>query len=313
MPEVWPPKRYIEKWLAAHHASNPPDILVRVLEQYDLGPGIGVEQSVTNIARYTVQKYEPRLMLVHLTAVDSMQHRHGPESPQALQAIEAADRHIGELLQAYQDIGALERTLVAVVSDHGFVKTKHEFHINVLLREAGLIEADEGDETATDYRVASWYFGGSCGIVLKDPHDMQALAALRHALASHVNEVAGPIARIVEAEELAKRGVDSRIAMILDAGGLYKFGTNMNGPLVTDTCDDRNPYTGTHGHLPDRKGLEATFVVSGPGVESGKVIENASMTDVAPTVAHLLKLKLPNNQGKLLQAMVQTAPPSERP
>jgi len=72
-------------------------------------------------------------------------------------------------------------------------------------------------------------------------------------------------------------------------------GWALSGPLVTPA-----PGTGTHGYLPDRPEMRASFFVMGPNVAAGRNLGVIDMRQVAPTVAGLLGVSLPTAKGAKL-------------
>ena len=75
---------------------------------------------VADVAMHVLARHAPDLLLVHFLSTDSFQHLDGPRSPEAYWAIEYVDDRIGRLLASLA--GALDRdTVVFVVSDHGFL------------------------------------------------------------------------------------------------------------------------------------------------------------------------------------------------
>jgi hypothetical protein len=63
--------------------------------------------------------------------------------------------------------------------------------------------------------------------------------------------------------------------------------------------------TGTHGHDPNLPHLHATFVAWGVGIQRGVTMGEISNTCVAPTIAPLLNVKLPDTDGVMLEAVLQ--------
>jgi hypothetical protein len=53
------------------------------------------------------------------------------------------------------------------------------------------------------------------------------------------------------------------------------------------------PGTGTHGYLPDRPEMRASFFVMGPKIAVGRDVGLIDMRQVAPTVADILGVSLP--------------------
>src|SRR2546428_16001 len=89
---------------------------------------------------------EPDLLLLHFLCVDSLQHLHGPRSPEAYWALEYVDGLIGRLLGALP-AGALDHTTVFVLSDHGFLPSTREIRPNVRLRRLGALRVEAGEIT----------------------------------------------------------------------------------------------------------------------------------------------------------------------
>ena len=67
----------------------------------------------------------PNLMFVHLDNVDHAGHSHGWYSPEYYEAVEAADRYIGEVLGMLDTLHARESTYVLLTSDHGGTSHGH--------------------------------------------------------------------------------------------------------------------------------------------------------------------------------------------
>src|SRR5262249_44627274 len=157
------------------------------------------------------------------------------------------DTCTGELLEIYRKAGLLDRTLVAIVSDHGFLPIHQTFHVGVALRKAGLIRyQSEADKQASDYDAAPWVAGGSCAIVLKDPNDKQTLGRARQALAPYVGE-GKPIRRMLERDEIARLNSNPQAALMLDAGDGYTFDSRATGEMISETKN----LNGMHGQMPD--------------------------------------------------------------
>jgi hypothetical protein len=55
---------------------------------------------------------------------------------------------------------------------------------------------------------------------------------------------------------------------------------------------------GTHGYPPDVTEMDATFIAVGPGIPAGRDLGKIDMRDIAPTIAAMLGLKMPNVEGR---------------
>src|SRR5205085_449470 len=69
---------------------------------------------------------------------DKTQHRYGFGHPLSLEAIRAADRHLGIVLAGLDAAGLREETVVAVVSDHGYVQIGDRLDLAAELATIGL-------------------------------------------------------------------------------------------------------------------------------------------------------------------------------
>ena len=87
--------------------------------------------------------------------------------------------------------------------------------------------------------------------------------------------------------------------MILFSKEGWNFGDTAAGQLAFVDKPERK---GSHGHDADIPDLHATFVAWGVGIKPGVPLGKISNLDVAPTVAKLLGLKIPNAEGKPLKA-----------
>ena len=182
-PEVWEPNKHDEAIVAMSRLCKPPDLLAEVLTKYDLHGGPDSDINRANVTRYIVDRYKPRLMLSHLNDLDHIEHAKGPESAEARETLERLDGYVGDIVERYEKNGLLDKTIVAVVSDHGFLAVEHSFGVNALLREKGLIRVDEKSTgPASDWDAAGWIAGGACAIVLKKPDDAATLERVREAL-----------------------------------------------------------------------------------------------------------------------------------
>src|SRR6266481_577968 len=67
------------------------------------------DEMVGRVAAHVAKRHEPALLLLHFLCVDSLQHLHGPRSPEAYWALEYVDGLIGRLLGALP-AGAFDHT-----------------------------------------------------------------------------------------------------------------------------------------------------------------------------------------------------------
>lgn len=244
-------------------------------------------------AQWILEKKRPALLTLHLTALDHIEHQTGPFSPEALELLERLDVVIGNLRETTERL-APGRAIMAIVSDHGFVKVNAQLNLFAAFREAKLLTLDEKGNV-TDWKAMPWVTGGSAAVVLKDPKDSATLAQVRELLAKLAGDPANGIDRILEAEELHKRGGYPTASFFVSLKPGWRTGSLLTGPVLSRTKPG-----GTHGELPDLPDLRAAFFVIGPGVPAGRSLGLIDMREVAPTLAYLAGLSLPTAEGKNL-------------
>ena len=296
IPEVWRAGTLEDAKLI--HALSTPRLLDEAAAE--LGPYRGgIDTSVEadelrgKYAAWILEKKHPGLLTLHLTAFDHIQHETAPYSTAAMAVLERMDAVIGSLREVEERV-APGRAFVAVVSDHGFVRYEQQFTPFPAFREAKLFTVNDKG-SITDWKAMPWETGGSAAIVLKDPNDEATLAEVRELLGRLAADPANGIDRVLEAEELHKRGGYPNASFFVTLKPGWRTGAALTGPLVSKVRPG-----GTHGELPDLAELRSTFVLVGPGVPAGKDLGVIDMRDIAPTLAKEAGLSLPSAEGKAL-------------
>ena len=244
-------------------------------------------------AQWILEKKRPSLLTLHLTALDHIEHETWPFSEEAVAVLERLDTVIGNL-RAIAERLAPGRAFVAVVSDHGFAKTDGQLNLFSAFKEEKLFTVDEKGKV-TDWKAMPWVAGGSAAIVLKDPKDAATLAHVRELLSRLAADPADGIDRVLEADELHRRGGYPPASFLVSLKLGWRTGSTLDGPLLSKV-----KVGGTHGELPDLPDLRASFFLIGPGVPAGRSLGLMDMRDVAPTLAHIAGLSLPSADGKNL-------------
>ncbi len=249
-----------------------------------------------NRGQYTewiLEKKHPAFLTLHLSALDHIEHETGPFSPEDIAVLESIDATIGKIRATAERL-APGRAYIAVVSDHGFVRTDMQLNLFRLFREAKLITVNEKGKIV-DWKAIPWVTGGSAAIVLRDPNDTATLSQVRELLDKVASDPANGVDRILDAEELHKRGGYPPASFFVGLKPGWKTGSSLDGPVLS-----KIKVGGTHGALPDLPDLHASFFLVGPGVPAGRSLGLIDMRDIAPTLAHEMGLSLPSADGKNL-------------
>jgi predicted AlkP superfamily pyrophosphatase or phosphodiesterase len=245
-----------------------------------------------DIAAYLLERERPHLLMLHMSQVDGNQHQYGLWSPEVLAAIENADRQVGRLLAAVERAGIQGETVFLVVSDHGFRAVTREVNPGALLRQAGLIAVDARGN------VSSWQAGlrsntGSAYVYLADPNDAATGATVMKLFRDRMATSGSGIARLLEREQIRALGGDPAAWLALEGEAGVTFGNGL------DSYEGPTHYAATHGYDPSLPEMKASLLMLGPGI-APHGLENASLVDVAPTIARWLGLALPEAEGRVL-------------
>ncbi len=243
-------------------------------------------------AQWIFERKHPQLLMLHVIALDHIEHDTGPLSAEAIAILERLDAAIGSVRETAERL-APGRTCIAVVSDHGFAKTDAQLNLFPAFREAKLFTVEK--EKIVSWRAIPWVSSASAAIMLKDPGDAATLTQVRELLARLASDPANGIDRILEAEELHKRGGFPSASFFVSPKPGWNMGTALDGPILRKTKPG-----GTHGELPELADLCASFFFVGPGIARAHALGVIDMRDVAPTLAHAVHLPFSSGDGKNL-------------
>jgi predicted AlkP superfamily pyrophosphatase or phosphodiesterase len=247
------------------------------------------------IAAWIFRVHRPHLLLLHLVETDTAQHYAGPGSPEAMEAIAAADHDVASVVAAVNDSGLRDRTDIVVASDHGFLPAGPRLQLNTLFKHEGWFRVDGG-------RVAEWtvYFqpsGGSGFVFLKDPHDVTLLRRVRALLGAVAADPANGVERVISTDELRALGADPRASFAVDMrSGFYTgggFDVVLAGGFGTGV-------SGGHGYDPARPDMHASLIMAGPHVPHQGDLGIVRMTEIAPTIAAWFHVDLSPNADQPL-------------
>lgn len=276
-------------------AISRPDTLLAEMEERlgpyveSTDPGVPGDQIRAKFSLDILSHRKPGFMTIHLAALDHLEHVSGPFSKESDETVEAIDDMVSKLIQA-----ALQNdptTVVAVVSDHGFLSVDRHISLALPFIKEGLITLKAGAGTESP-RIASWDAafwpaGGSAAVMLRTPGDEALKARVRALLLKMRDDPAYSIARVIEQPELGKIGGFPNAAFLVEMKPGAEPSYLLTGPL-----EQPAPGTGTHGYLPDRPEMRASFFLMGKGIAPGRDLGVIDMRQIAPTVAGLLGVQL---------------------
>jgi predicted AlkP superfamily pyrophosphatase or phosphodiesterase len=245
---------------------------------------IAADRRRTEFIEYVLEKKEPAFLTAYFSGLDTVEHNTGPYSRETFEALEVLDELVGRL--------RAKARVLCVVSDHGFLPSDRELHLNAALREAGLIDVDASG-AVTGWKAIAWDQGGSAIVVLREPGDDLTRASVRDLLRG----LSG-IGAILEGEEARALGGYPAAAFLVGLARGFRGGGGLAGPVVR-----QGKTGGTHGYLPSVPEMDSAFFLAGEGVARGLDLGRIDMRDIAPTLAGILGIALAGTEGRdLLEA-----------
>lgn len=266
----------------------------------DLGPyADGIDESIEadeNRARFVVRLLErerPDIMWAYFTALDHEQHETAPFSTASFAILERIDRIVGQVVESARRASGA-RAMVVVVSDHGHALATRELALGVALRSKGWIQfAADTAARPIAWRVAVWNSSGTAGVMLRDPADTALQRQVGAKLTQLAADTMNGIAKIWTRAEAKSFGGMPDASFVIAMRPPYRVSGVTRGQLLRDVRPG-----GTHGYAPDVSAMDATFIAVGPGIKAGLDLGRIDMRDIAPTVAALLGLPMPNVEGR---------------
>jgi predicted AlkP superfamily pyrophosphatase or phosphodiesterase len=251
------------------------------------------DQIWTDAAIHILGAHHPNLLLLHLLSLDTTHHSYGPGSLAAEGAMAFLDSCVGRLINAVKELGITKSTTIFVVSDHGFKAVKTHLDANAVIAGAGLENS-------------AWALpeGGYALVYIRN-HDKSIAGRLRARFAGMPGVQSALTPDSYASLMLPTPAQNDQMSdLYLTAAPGYAFANSRGGAVSTTVASTQ----GAHGYPNSDPELDAIFIASGAGIQRGRSIERIANLDVAPTVAALLSVKLPEAQGHAL-AEALTAPP----
>jgi predicted AlkP superfamily pyrophosphatase or phosphodiesterase len=201
------------------------------------------------------------------------------------------DRRLGAVLAALEETGTQNSTAVVIVGDHGHRDVHHRVVLNAAFRGAGLRVSGPRWQVWANACQGSAHIrlgpGGDRGLRTRV---VRLLRGLDHAGQS-------VIAQVFQGREIQDLHLGNGVDLAAEAREGYIFDHGIRGPVIREA---RRSFRSAHGYLPDADGYRPVFFGAGGGLRGGRVLPEARMIDVGPTLAALLGLELPKAQGAVL-------------
>ena len=309
VPEIWPENdrvdpRDILKTACSENMFGENGILERHWHKLRRTTQPFMDQMMVGCACDIIRRYQPDVMFIHLAHLDHTRHANGIQGSAITQAVIANDDWLGRLIEAAMDAGIYDDTNFAVISDHGHLPVKQVFHPNVLFVQAGLIRVGE-DGTIRDWDAYCNSTSLSCQIVMKNPDDSVTRKKLEELLYKMRATPEYGIESVFHKEEVRReQHLAGEFEYVLE-GQNTSFGNRWTGTVIERPDNSDYKFSvASHGHLPS-KGPQPVFMMAGPDIREGVIVERKCIIDEAPTFAKLLGFEMPEAKGSAIEELLK--------
>jgi predicted AlkP superfamily pyrophosphatase or phosphodiesterase len=245
-------------------------------------------------AQAVLELKHPDFSTIYLTALDHNQHIFGPGTQEAKDVLKTLDTTLGEIIQTARKVNP--KTVIFVVSDHGFAQVKYDVNLIGAFAQNGLIQYDAAGKKVTGWSAAPWFSGGSAAVILKDPSDKATHAKVKALLEQlRMNPEMG-ISTVYEKPTIRQLGANPLADFWIEFKLGYEMGNDHTAAPVSPS-----KYKGMHGYSPTNPEMQASLLISIPNKKNSTNLGTVDMRDIAPTIAKVLGIQLKNTEGKALK------------
>lgn len=305
MPEIFPTKKWHKQLFMSATSGN-------LLYQLDINKRFGhirkgvkepeLDDFSTEAAKYTIKKYKPNLLLLHLIDTDTHRHYNGYFSKEAKDSLKRQDRRLGEIINTLKEAGIFQDSIIVALGDHSQLDGNKIIKLNSLLRNKGLITLDQSKKII-DYKAIAKSCDGASYIYLKNSKDMEAKKEVKKALDDLSKEKSKPIEFFIEGKEAMKLGADPNCSFMVEAREGFYFVNEIDSAIVEDIIDTEvgkraHRTFATHGYSPNKEKYGTFFIACGNGIKKGVVINKGEIINHAPTMAKMFGLEFENVDGR---------------
>lgn len=293
VPEIWSYTDDPVNVIKATSGGAVDHIIERYREDVDFTSKFRLDRFAKNCAIDIVDEFDPDVMFLHLSLVDSTRHGYGAVHNQVDDAFDQCAQWLEEVLDHIKVHTPLEDLALVVLGDHGHLNCKGSLSMNRLFVQQGWV-SDPLPQKREDCRAFCHAAGVSAQIYLNDPTIQTELEALFDRLKAE-----GWLQDWFTVEQVRAWGLDGPFQYVLEGGDGFFFVDSIKPEFFNPSqAKDGGPVIGKHGHWPLR-GEKPPFLLSAKGLTSREVRDH-SILDIAPTLCQLFELPCGPMQGTSL-------------
>jgi predicted AlkP superfamily pyrophosphatase or phosphodiesterase len=239
---------------------------------------------------YLIKIHKLDFMAIHLMGVDHAEHLEGRDGKLVKKNVLLADQAVGMILKSIKEVGIESSTCVIVTGDHGFQSVNTEVNPNVWLKAKGFQV-----NTSEDGGRAYFYPAGGSAFLYVQPKNRKRTIRNITKLLAELPSNERQYFSVISKKNIIKAEADPKACLALTAKNGAVFGSQTEGQAIIN----KNSTSGAHGYFPESEGMQTGFVANGAGIESGLVIKQMALTDIAPFITDLLGINFPHLSSKV--------------
>ncbi len=255
--------------------------------------------------KYCIEKYDPDMLMIHFTDVDTNRHDHGVHHEEVTNAMKRHDKRLGEIREWLEKTRPMDKTTFVVLGDHCQIDTDTIVYPNRLFLDKGFLTVKNGK--INSYKAICKDADGSAYIYVNPDYasEEEFLEKLTDTLNEMKNDERMGIEEIFTSEEAAEMGADEDCFCMLEAKDGYYFQNEFD--VLTEPVKDSPNLRmyATHGFLPTKPDNITFFAASGYGIKKGARIESMHLWDEGPTIAKILGGHLPGVDGRVITEFLE--------
>lgn len=214
-----------------------------------------------------IRSHQPDLTAVHLVDVDEMRHHHGVNSPETKAGMDRMEKRVQAIWNTMQSTPGMEDALLVLVSDHGQADVNRTVELEPALKAAGIpVQVQSNGMSA----------------YLFTNESEKALQWLQK------NGEQMGVSAVYDKEKLEQFGCIDGVDLAVEAAP---------GVVFADGLPKAKREKATHGFGPGHPAENCLLAVRGRDIEPCQ-LPAMPMRDVAPTLAALMGIDLPQAVGK---------------
>ena len=293
VPEIWSYTDDPVNIIKATSGGKAAHIIERHREDVDFTSKFKLDRFAKDCALDIVDEFDPDVMFLHLSLVDSTRHGFGIRHEKVEEAFDQCALWLTEVLEHVSAKTSLDELSLVILGDHGHLNCKGSLSVNKLFAGQGWVDVPFPEKRA-DCRAFCHAAGVSAQVYVND----EAIRPEAEALFEQLKQEGWLTAWYTKAAA-AEQGLTGPFDYVLEAGEGYFFVDAVKPEFFTPSfAKDGGAYIGKHGHFPGR-GDKPPFVLSHPDLEARETADH-SILDIAPTVCKVFGLASEEMEGRSL-------------